>query len=217
MGLFAGAETGHAFDADAADCRARWHVRAGAPMTTVGQWLRPKTYMQPGESYDAAWRRENLAVRNACGIVDVGTLGKIDIQGPDATEFLQRVYCNNIATLAVGRIRYGLMLREDGLVMDDGTVARLTENHYLVTTTTVNAAKVQCAIRVPAAGRVAGTALPRGLGDRAVRAVRARRSALARRACRAAAADVRRIERSRCLTSACWLRRSTAFRSTSTG
>ena len=143
MGLFAGADTGqHSTPARLTAAHA-WHVRAGAPMTTVGHWLRPKTYMQPGESYDAAWRRENLAVRNACGIVDVGTLGKIDVQGPDATTFLQRVYCNNIATLAIDRIRYGLMLREDGLVMDDGTIARLSANHYLVTTTTVNAAKVQ--------------------------------------------------------------------------
>ena len=143
MGLFAGAETGMHSTPFRHTALHHWHVRQRAPMTTVGQWLRPKTYQQPGESFDAAWRRENLAVRNAAGIVDVGTLGKIDVQGPDAREFLQRVYCNNIATLAVGRVRYGLMLREDGMVMDDGTIARLGEAHYLVTTTTVNAAKVQ--------------------------------------------------------------------------
>jgi sarcosine oxidase subunit alpha len=104
--------------------------------------MRPTVFQGKGESFDAAWRRESLAVRNAVGLADVGTLGKIDIQGPDALEFLQRVYCNNFANLAVGRLRYGLMLREDGIVMDDGTVARLSEQHYLVTTTTVSAGKV---------------------------------------------------------------------------
>ena len=143
MGLFAGAETGLHQTPTRRTALHDWHLRQGAPMTTVGHWLRPKTYLRAGESYDAAWRRENVAVRNTAGIVDVGTLGKIDIQGPDAREFLQRVYCNNIATLAVGRIRYALMLREDGLVMDDGTIARLADDRYLVTTTTVNAAKVQ--------------------------------------------------------------------------
>jgi sarcosine oxidase subunit alpha len=112
-------------------------------MTTVGHWLRPKTYLRPNETYEAAWRRENLTVRQAVGLVDVGTLGKIDIQGPDALEFIQRIYCNNFANLAVGKLRYGLMLREDGIVMDDGTVARLGENHYVISTTTANAGKVQ--------------------------------------------------------------------------
>jgi len=92
-------------------------------MTTVGHWMRPKTYPRRGESYDAAWRRECIAVRERVGLVDVGTLGKIDVQGPDALEFLQRIYCNNLMTLGVGKVRYGLMLREDGIVMDDGTVA----------------------------------------------------------------------------------------------
>ena len=143
LGAFAGGEAGLHSTPVRRTALHDWHARQNAPMTTVGHWLRPKTYQRAGESFDAAWRRENLAIRNAAGIVDVGTLGKIDVQGPDAREFLQRVYSNNLATLAVGRIRYGLMLREDGLVMDDGTVARLSEDHYLVTTTTVNAAKVQ--------------------------------------------------------------------------
>ena len=81
-------------------------------------------------------------VRGAVGICDVTTLGKIDVQGPDAAEFLDRVYCNTISTLAVGRVRYGLMLREDGFVMDDGTVARLGERHFVVTTTTAAAGQV---------------------------------------------------------------------------
>jgi sarcosine oxidase subunit alpha len=100
-------------------------------------------YQHPGETFDMAWRRESLAVRKSAGLVDVGTLGKIDVQGPDALEFLQRVYCNNLANLKVGRLRYALMLREDGIVFDDGTVARLDDDHFIVSTTTVNAAKVQ--------------------------------------------------------------------------
>ena len=142
LGLFAGAETGKHQTPVRRTALHAWHLQQGATMTTVGHWMRPKVYQRANESFDAAWRRESLAVRNTVGLVDVGTLGKIDVQGPDALEFLQRVYCNNFANLAVGRLRYGLMLREDGIVMDDGTVARLSERHFLVTTTTVNAGKV---------------------------------------------------------------------------
>ena len=142
LGLFAGTETGKHHTPVRRTALHAWHLEHGATMTTVGHWMRPKVFQGQGESFDAAWRRESLAVRNAVGLADVGTLGKIDIQGPDALEFLQRVYCNNFANLAVGRLRYGLMLREDGIVMDDGTVARLSEQHYLVTTTTVSAGKV---------------------------------------------------------------------------
>ena len=142
LGLFAGAETGKHQTPVRRTAVHAWHLQRGATMATVGQWMRPKVYQRNGESFDAAWQRESLAVRNGVGLVDVGTLGKIDLQGPDAAAFLQRVYCNNFANLAVGRLRYGLMLREDGIVMDDGTVARLAEQHFLVTTTTANAAKV---------------------------------------------------------------------------
>ena len=86
--------------------------------------------------------REVATVRAAVGVCDVSTLGKIDIQGADAAEFLERVYINGWTSLAVGRARYGLMLREDGFVMDDGTTSRLGEAHFLMTTTTANAAKV---------------------------------------------------------------------------
>jgi heterotetrameric sarcosine oxidase alpha subunit len=143
LGLFAGAETGKQQTPVRRTPMHAWHVRRGAVMAPVGHWMRPKAYPRPGESFEAAWHRESLAVRNGVGLVDVGTLGKIDLQGPDALEFLQRVYCNNFANLPVGRLRYGLMLREDGLVMDDGTVARLAQHHYLVTTTTAHAGKVQ--------------------------------------------------------------------------
>jgi hypothetical protein len=98
----------------------------GAPMIAVGLWYRPSYLPKTGETH---WRqscdREVRMVREAVGVVDVSTLGKIDIQGPDAAEFLDFVYCNMFSTLKPGRVRYGLMLREDGHVMDDGTTARL--------------------------------------------------------------------------------------------
>ncbi len=114
-----------------------------APMIEAGLWYRPSYFPKPGES---TWReacdREVIMVRQAVGIADVSTLGKIDIQGKDAGRFLDFVYTNTFSTLPVGRVRYGLMLREDGLVLDDGTSARLGENHYLMTTTTAAAGLV---------------------------------------------------------------------------
>ncbi|MDO8694378.1 MAG: sarcosine oxidase subunit alpha family protein [Sheuella sp.] len=142
LGLFAGAETGKHQTPIRRTALHDWHLEQQAPMTTVGHWLRPKTYLRTGETYDAAWRRENIAVRESVGLVDVGTLGKIDIQGPDAHTFIQRIYSNNFVNLAVGKLRYGLMLREDGIVMDDGTVARFAEDHFVISTTTANAGKV---------------------------------------------------------------------------
>ncbi len=118
------------------------HLAAGAVMAEAGLWMRPWYYPLAGEDMDAAYRREAAHVRAACGIVDVSTLGKIDVQGPDAALFLDRVYANRMDTLKVGRVRYGLMLREDGFLMDDGTVARLAETQYFVTTTTAQAAPV---------------------------------------------------------------------------
>ncbi len=115
----------------------------GAPMVEAGLWYRPSYFPKPGEgSWREACDREVLMVRNAVGVADVSTLGKIDIQGRDAARFLDLVYTNTFSTLPVGRVRYGLMLREDGLVMDDGTTARLGETHYLMTTTTAAAGLV---------------------------------------------------------------------------
>ena len=112
-------------------------VAAGAPMIEAGLWYRPSYFPNEGEKN---WRqscdREVNMVREAVGVVDVSTLGKIDIQGPDAAALLDFVYSNTFSTLKVGRARYGLMLREDGHVLDDGTTARLGENHYVMTTTT---------------------------------------------------------------------------------
>lgn len=118
-------------------------VARGAPMIEAGLWYRPSYFPQAGE---ATWReacdREVNMVRNAVGVSDVSTLGKIDIQGPDAAEFLDFIYVNTFSSLKVGRVRYGLMLREDGTVMEDGTTARLGTQHYVMTTTTAAAGPV---------------------------------------------------------------------------
>lgn len=117
--------------------------RMSAPMIEAGMWFRPSYFPREGE---ATWReacdREVTMVRQAVGICDVSTLGKIDVQGPDAVRFLDFVYTNMMSTLKPGRVRYGLMLREDGHVMDDGTCARLSDRHFLITTTTAAAGLV---------------------------------------------------------------------------
>ncbi|TIW95024.1 MAG: sarcosine oxidase subunit alpha family protein, partial [Mesorhizobium sp.] len=119
-----------------------WHVANGATMYSAGLWYRPMIYGHAGETIEQAYVREAKATRESAGIVDVSTLGKIAVQGPDAAEFLDRVYTNMFSTLAVGKARYGLMLREDGLAFDDGTTWRLGEQDFLMTTTTANAGKV---------------------------------------------------------------------------
>ncbi|AJE44844.1 sarcosine oxidase subunit alpha family protein [Celeribacter indicus] len=120
-----------------------WARAQGAAFVEVGQWMRAQYFPKPGETH---WRqsvdREARAVRSGVGLCDVTTLGKIDVQGADAGEFLNRVYSNLMGTLPVGKVRYGLMLREDGHAYDDGTCARLGEDHYVVTTTTANAGLV---------------------------------------------------------------------------
>lgn len=120
-----------------------WSREMGAVFVEAGPWLRAQYYPKPGEGdWLATVNREVLAVRSGVGICDVSTLGKIDIQGVDAAEFLERVYVNGWKGLAVGKARYGVMLREDGFIMDDGTTSRLGESHFLMTTTTANAGKV---------------------------------------------------------------------------
>lgn len=119
-----------------------WHVDAGAGFYPAGLWYRPITYGQPGETVEQAYVREADAVRKSVGIVDVSTLGKIAVKGPDAGTFLDCVYTNSFSKLPVGKARYGLMLREDGIALDDGTTWRLGENDYLMTTTTANAGKI---------------------------------------------------------------------------
>jgi len=118
------------------------HVESGAVFENVGQWLRPRYFPEDGEDLDAAVERECLAVRNAAGALDASTLGKIEVVGPDAAVFLDRMYTNRMSNLAVGSIRYGFMLGLDGMVLDDGVAMRLAEDRYLVTTTTGGAAAV---------------------------------------------------------------------------
>ncbi len=119
-----------------------WAERHGARFIDAGEWLRATHFPQPGESLQDATDREVRTVRHAAGFCDVSTLGKIDVQGPDAAAFLDFIYANTVSTLAPGRVRYGVMLREDGFVFDDGTVARLSPTHFLLTTSTANAAPV---------------------------------------------------------------------------
>ena len=119
-----------------------WAEENGAVFADAGLWLRAQWYQRPGETLQQSIAREAAAVRRSVGVCDVSTLGKIDIQGPDAATLLDRVYTNKFSTLKVGRARYGLMLREDGFAMDDGTTARLGEQHFIMTTTTANAGKV---------------------------------------------------------------------------
>ena len=119
-----------------------WHEAAGAPFENVGQWRRAWYYPKAGEDMHAAVNREAKAMRTSVGIVDASTLGKIDIQGPDTAKLLNFVYTNAWSKLEIGRSRYGLMCGEDGMVFDDGVTTRLGEHHYLMTTTTGNAARV---------------------------------------------------------------------------
>jgi len=142
MGTIAGPEIGHHFQPIRRSAMHGWHEDAGAAFVPAGLWLRPQYYQRPGESMWDAIYRETVAVRKSVGVVDVSTLGKIDIQGADAAEFLNRVYINAWSKLGIGRCRYGVMLRDDGIAFDDGTTSRLAENHYLMTTTTANAGGV---------------------------------------------------------------------------
>ncbi|MFG2746900.1 sarcosine oxidase subunit alpha family protein [Streptomyces sp. PAN_FS17] len=119
-----------------------WHVAHGALFENVGQWKRPWYYPLAGEDMETAVLRECRATRESVGFMDASTLGKIDVQGPDAAVFLDRLYTNMMSTLKVGMIRYGVMCRPDGMVFDDGTVIRVAQDRFLVTTTTGNAAAV---------------------------------------------------------------------------
>jgi methylglutamate dehydrogenase subunit C len=119
-----------------------WHLEQGAAMIEAGHWRRPLWYRTNGDDLVTAYRAEMEFVREQVGIADVSTLGKIDVQGPDAAEFLNRVYVNGFAKLPIGKARYGVMLREDGIVMDDGTTSRIGPTEYFMTTTTAQAARV---------------------------------------------------------------------------
>jgi sarcosine oxidase, subunit alpha len=142
FGALAGLELGDGFDPIRITAMHLWHVNQGATFEDVGQWKRAWYFPKPDEDLHAAVKREVLAVRNAVGTLDASTLGKIDIQGPDAATLLNWVYTNAWSKLEVGKCRYGLMLDENGMVFDDGVTVRLAENHFLMHTTTGGAARV---------------------------------------------------------------------------
>lgn len=138
----AGRERGKLYDPVRTTPMHSWHVAAGAVFEDVGQWKRARYYPRDGEDMDAAVQRECLAARTGVAMQDVSTLGRIDVVGPDAPEFLNRVYTNGFAKLAVGKARYGVMCTTDGMVFDDGVTMRLAEDRYLMSTTTGGAAGV---------------------------------------------------------------------------
>ena len=142
FGTLVGRNVGKFFEVVRKTSMHEWHVENNAEFENVGQWKRPWYYAKNGENMHDAVQRESKAARDSAGILDASTLGKIDIQGTDASEFLNRVYTNAWSKLAIGKCRYGLMLNEDGMVYDDGVTTRISENHYLMTTTTGGAANV---------------------------------------------------------------------------
>ena len=142
FGAVVGRNCGAMFDPVRRTPMHAWHETHGAVFEDVGQWKRPWYYPGAGEDMAAAVAREVKATRAGIGILDASTLGKIDIQGPDAAELLNRIYTNAWGRLAVGRCRYGLMLGEDGMVFDDGVTTRLGEHHYVMSTTSGGAARV---------------------------------------------------------------------------
>jgi sarcosine oxidase subunit alpha len=142
FGVCAGEGVGDLYDPMRKTAIHEWHESINAPFENVGQWLRPWYFPGDGEDMHAAVARECLAVRNSVGIMDASTLGKIDVQGADAVKFLDRIYTHNVSKMKVGRCAYGIMLGEDGMVMDDGVMARLGEHHFYLTTTTGGAAHV---------------------------------------------------------------------------
>lgn len=142
FGALAGREVGERLDPVRRTPVTDWHEAAGAVFEPVGLWRRPLYYPRTGEDMHAAVARECRAAREVVAILDASTLGKIDIQGRDSVTLLNRVYTNAWSSLAVGRCRYGLMLGEDGMVMDDGVTGRLGERHYFMTTTSGGAERV---------------------------------------------------------------------------
>ena len=142
FGTIVGRNVGEFFDITRKTPIHDWHVEHKAQFENVGQWKRAWYYPKGSETMHEAVQRESKAARDSAGILDASTLGKIDIQGSDASEFLNRVYTNAWSKLEIGKCRYGLMLNEDGMVYDDGVTTRLGENHYIMTTTTGGAANV---------------------------------------------------------------------------
>ena len=142
IGTIIGREVGKNYKATRKSPMHLWHEKYNATFVDAGLWLRPRFYKKGDETLQEAAKREALNVRKNVGVCDVTSLGKIDIKGKDSAEFLNRVYTNAFLKLPVGKARYGVMLREDGMVFDDGTTTRISENNYHMTTTTAQAANV---------------------------------------------------------------------------
>jgi len=142
IGAIVGREVGKYYRPTRKSPMHEWHEKNNAVFVDAGLWLRPRYYKQDNETLMEASKREAANVRNNVGICDVTSLGKIDIKGPDSAEFLNRVYTNAWMKLPVGKARYGVMLREDGIVFDDGTTTRISENHFHMTTTTAQAVNI---------------------------------------------------------------------------
>jgi sarcosine oxidase subunit alpha len=142
FGSFAGISRGDLFDPLRTTPTHEWATAQGAVFENVGLWKRARYFPRAGEDLHAAVARECLAVRNACGIFDASTLGKIEIVGADAAEFMNRLYINSWTNLGLGRSRYGILCRDDGFIYDDGVVARLATDRFHVTTTTGGAPRV---------------------------------------------------------------------------
>ncbi len=142
IGAIAGRSVGKHFRPTRRSPLHDWHVKNGGVFIEAGLWQRAWYYTWAGEKPETAYINEMKLVRQGVGIADVSTLGKIDVQGPDAAEFLNRVYVNGFAKLPVGRARYGVMLNDDGVVLDDGTTSRISETQYYLTTTTAQAGEV---------------------------------------------------------------------------
>jgi sarcosine oxidase, subunit alpha len=142
FGAIAGRDIGALFDPVRKTPFHEWHVEAGALFENVGQWKRAWYYPRPGESMDDAVRRECLATKNGVGVLDYSTLGKIEVRGPDALKFLNLIYTDDKGRLMDGRCSYGLMLTEEGTLLDDGITARLGQDHFYLTTTSGGAARV---------------------------------------------------------------------------
>ena len=173
-----------------------WANEQGAVFVETGPWLRAQYFPRAGErDWLETVDREVRTVRAAVGFCDVSTLGKIEVHGPDAGAFLDRLYINTFSTLPVGRARYGVMLREDGFVLDDGTTSRLGDDRFFMTTTTANAGARVPAHAVLPPGAVAGARRAVRLGDRPVGAVLGRGAARPRYARAARRSAVRYRQR----------------------
>ncbi len=182
-GLLAGRERGRLADPVRVTPMHDWHVAAGAVFEDVGQWKRARYYPRPGEDMAAAVRRECLAARDRVALLDASTLGKIEVSGPDAARFLDRIYINRWDNLAVGACRYGVMCREDGMVFDDGVGTRLAagplpaDDHDRQCRGRARLARGMAADRVDRSRRVLHVG-DRGMGQRdAGRTARPRRAA----------------------------------------